>query len=77
MKRIYSHSSVFIVQVEEKKGVIQWERFSNFIMLVKTAACVKKALSKHKPATLVAKSALEKQKSKGKHLQANTTRTGR
>ena len=46
-------SSVFMIQAEEKKAVIQWERFSNFNRLVKTVAYVQRASSKHKPATLV------------------------
>ena len=44
-------SSVFMIQAEEEKAVIQWERFSN--RLVDTLAYVQRALSKHKPATLV------------------------
>ena len=31
-------SSVFMIQAEEKKAVIQWERFSNFNRLVNTVA---------------------------------------
>ena len=46
-------SSVFMIQAEENKAVIQWERFSNFNRLVKTVAYVQRALNKHKPATLV------------------------
>ena len=46
-------SSVFMIQAEEKKAVIQWERFSNFNRLVNTVAYVQRASSKHKPATLV------------------------
>ena len=46
-------SSVFMIQAEEKKAVIQWERFSNFNRLVNTVAYVQRALNKHKPATLV------------------------
>ena len=42
-----------MIQVEEKKAVIQWERFSNFNRLVKTMAYVQRALNKHKPTTLV------------------------
>ena len=42
-----------MIQAEEKKAVIQWERFSNFNRLVNTMAYVQRALSKHKPATLV------------------------
>ena len=46
-------SSVFIIQAEEKKAVIQWERFSNFNRLVNTVVYVQRALNKHQPATLV------------------------
>ena len=46
-------SSVFMIQAEEKKSVIQWERYSNFNRLVNTVAYVRRALNKHKPATLV------------------------
>ena len=46
-------SSVFIIKAEEKKAVIQWERFSNFNRLVNTVPYVERALNKHKPATLV------------------------
>ena len=46
-------SSVFMIRAEEKKAVIQWERFSNFNRLVNTVAYVQRALNKHKPATLV------------------------
>ena len=46
-------SSVFMIQAQEKKTVIQWERFSNFNRLVNTVAYVQRALNKHKPATLV------------------------
>ena len=46
-------SSVFMIQAEEKKAVIQWERFSNFNRLVNTVSYVQRALSKHKPATLL------------------------
>ena len=46
-------SSVFIIQAEETKAVIQWERFGNFNRLVNTVACVHRALNKQKPATLV------------------------
>ena len=45
--------SIFMIQAEEKKTVIQWERFSNFNRLVNTVACKQRALSKHKPARLV------------------------
>ena len=56
-------SSVFMIQAEEKKAVIQWERFSNFNRLVNTMAYVQRALNKHKPATLVV-SIEEKEKAK-------------
>ena len=46
-------SSVFMIQAEEKKAVIQWKRFSNCNGLVNTVAYVQRALNKHKPATLV------------------------
>ena len=46
-------SSVFIIQAEEKKAVIQWERFSKFNRLVNTLEYVQRALNKHKPATVV------------------------
>ena len=42
-----------MIQHEEKKAVIQWERFSNFNRLVNTVAYVRRALNKYKPATLV------------------------
>ena len=42
-----------MIQAEEKKAVIQGERFSNFNRLVNTVAYVHRALNKHKPATLV------------------------
>ena len=35
------HSSVFMVHAEEKKAVLQWERFINFNRRVKTVAYVK------------------------------------
>ena len=46
-------ASVFATQTEEKKAVIQWERFSNFNRLVNAVAYVRRAMSKHKPATLI------------------------
>ena len=46
-------SSAFMIQAEEKKAVVQWERLSNFNRLVNTVAYVRRALNKHKPATLV------------------------
>ena len=41
-----------MIQAEEKKVVIQCERFSNFNRLVNTMAYVHRALNKHKPATI-------------------------
>ena len=46
-------SSVFMIQAEEKKAVIQWERFSNFNRIVNTVAYVQRLLNKRKPATLI------------------------
>ena len=46
-------SSVFMIQAEDKKAVIQWERFSIFNRIVTTVVYVQRALNKHKPATLV------------------------
>ena len=46
-------ASVFATQTEEKKAVIQWERFSNFNRLMNAVAYVRRAMSKHKPATLI------------------------
>ena len=42
---------VFSAKVEEKKLMIQWERFSNFNRLVNTMAYVQRIFRKHKPAT--------------------------
>ena len=42
---------VFSAKVEEKKLMIQWERFSNFNRLVNTMAYVQRVLRKHKPTT--------------------------
>ena len=56
-------SSVFMIQAEEKKAVIEWERFSNFSRLVNTVAYVQRALNQHKPATFVV-SIEEKEKAK-------------
>ena len=56
-------SSVFMVQAEEKKAVIQWELFSNFNRLVNTMAYVQRASRKHKPATFIA-SIEEREKAK-------------
>ena len=46
-------ASVFMIQAEEKKAVIHWERFSNFNRLVNSVAYVHRALNKHKQATLL------------------------
>ena len=46
-------SSVFMIPAEEKKAVIQWERFGNFNRLVNTVINIQQALNKHNPATLV------------------------
>ena len=56
-------ASVFATQTEEKKAVIQWERFSNFNRLVNAVAYVRRAMSKHKPATLIV-SVEEREKAK-------------
>ena len=56
-------SSVFMIQAEEKKAVIQWERFGHFYRLVNTMAYVQRALSKYKPAKLVV-SVEEREKAK-------------
>ena len=42
-----------MIQAEEKKVVIQGERFRNFNRLVNAVAYVQQALRKYKPATLV------------------------
>ena len=42
-----------MIQAEENKAVIQWERFSNFNRLVNTVAYVRRELNKYKPATIV------------------------
>ena len=42
-----------MIQAEEKKAVIQWERFSNFNRLVHTVIYIQRALNKHKLATPV------------------------
>ena len=42
-----------MIQAEEKKAVIQWERLSNFNRLVNTVSYVQRALSKYKTATLL------------------------
>ena len=42
---------VFSAKVEEKKLIVQWERFSNFNRLVNTMAYVQRVFIKHKPAT--------------------------
>ena len=41
-----------MIQAEEKKDVIQWERFINFNRIVNTVAYVQQALHKHKTTTL-------------------------
>ena len=56
-------SSVFMIQAEEKKAVVQWERFNNFKRLVNTVGYVQRALNKHKPATVVV-SIKEREKAK-------------
>ena len=69
-------SSVFMIHAEEKKAVIQLERFSNFNRLVNTVKYVQRALNKHKPATLVV-SIWDTHLRKGKrhNLQVTTART--
>ena len=42
---------VFSAKAEEKKLMIQWERFSDFNRLVNTMAYVQRVFRKHKPAT--------------------------
>ena len=42
---------VFSAKVEEKKPLIQWERFSNYNRLVNTMAYIQRVFKKHKPAT--------------------------
>ena len=42
---------VFSTKVEDKKLIIQWERFSNFNRLVNTMAYVQRVFRKQKPAT--------------------------
>ena len=42
---------VFSAKVDEKKPMIQWERFSSFNRLVNTMAYVQRVFIKHKPAT--------------------------
>ena len=56
-------ASLFATQTEEKKAVIQWERFSNFNRLVNAVAYVRPVMSKHKPATLIV-SVEEREKAK-------------
>ena len=56
-------ASVFATQTEEKKAVIQWELFSNFNRLVNAVAYVRRAISKHKPVTLIV-SVEEREKAK-------------
>ena len=52
-----------MIEFEEKKAVLQLERFINFIRLLKTLTYVQRSLCKHKPATLVV-SIEEREKSK-------------
>ena len=52
-----------MIQAEEKKDVIQWERFSNFNRLVNTVVYVRRAFSKYKSATLIV-SIKEREKAK-------------
>ena len=47
----HNDQKVFSSKVEEKKPMIQWERFSNFDRLVNTMAYVQRVFKKHKPAT--------------------------
>ena len=42
---------VFSAKVEEKKPMIQWERFSHYNRLVNTMAYIQRVFKKHKPAT--------------------------
>ena len=42
-----------MIQSEEKKAAIHWERFSNFNRLVNTVAYVQRELNKYKTATFV------------------------
>ena len=56
-------SSVFMTQANGKEAVIQWERLRNFNRLVNTMTYVRRAFSKHKPATLLV-SVEEKEKAK-------------
>ena len=42
---------VFSAKVEEKKPIIQWERFSNYNRLVNTMAYIQRVFKKHKQAT--------------------------
>ena len=56
-------ASVFATQTEEKKAVIQWERLSNFNRLMNAVAYLLRAISKHKPATLIV-SVEEREKAK-------------
>ena len=60
-----------MIQAEEKKGVIQWERLSKFNIQVNTLAYVHRALSKHKPATLVV-SIEEKEQSSASYYRKNS-----
>ena len=42
-----------MAQAAEKKSVIQWERYSNFKIVVNTRAYITRAFSKYKPATFL------------------------
>ena len=42
---------VFSAKVEEKRPMIQWERFSNYNRLVNTMAYIQRVFKNHKPAT--------------------------
>ena len=46
-------SSVFMIQAQVKRAVVQWERFSNFNRLVNKVAYVQRATSNYKPRALV------------------------
>ena len=65
--------TVFSAKVEEKKLMIQWERFSNFNQLVNTMAYVQRVFRNHKPATKTL--SVEERGCTSKHLQATTART--
>ena len=46
-------ASVYMIQAEERKAVVQWKRFSNFNRLLNTVAYELWALNQYKSATLV------------------------